>query len=67
MAKTRPINRRAKSNVPLQGGIGPTYMQQPKQGGGAPRERVNPPKATMKNTSMTMPGSGTRGSSKGAH
>lgn len=62
MPKTRKINRRAKkSNT---GKFGPVHTQSPK-GSGVPTER-EPAKATMKNASMTKPGSGTRGHGKGA-
>lgn len=63
--RTRKINRRAKTNPPRQGSNGPVYTQSP-NGSGVPRE-TEAPKSMQRNTSMTKPGKGTRGSGKGCH
>lgn len=64
MAKTRKINRRGKTKPARQGSMGPKHSQTPKTSG-VP-SNTTPAKATMMNTSMTKPGSGTHGSGKGA-
>lgn len=67
MAKTRKINRRGKAKPPRQGSKGPVYSQSPRNGGGAPRETEAPTGMNrMLNKSMKKPGSGTRGSGRGA-
>jgi hypothetical protein len=65
MAKSRKINRRGKAKPARQGSKGPVFTQSPRSGGGAPVEK-EAPKGKMMNKSMKKPGSGTRGSGKGA-
>ncbi len=66
MAKTRKINRRGKAKPAKQGSKGPVYSQSPMRSMGQPRETEAPRNTIMRNRSMKAPGSGTRGSGKGA-
>jgi hypothetical protein len=68
MAKNRRFKQPSKTNVPRQGSRGRVFTQSPMNQGGAPSKKEAPSnRAMMKNRSMKSPGSGTRGSGKGAH
>jgi hypothetical protein len=69
MAKTRPNKKPPKVSVAKQGSKGPVHTQMPRPQGGKPRNTgaLTAAKSNQMNTSMKKPGSGTRGSGKGAH
>lgn len=69
MARTRPNKKPPAASAPKQGSMGRPHTQSPRNQGGVPRNTgsLPPAKSMQKNTSMTKPGKGTRGSGRGAH
>jgi hypothetical protein len=69
MAKTRPNKKPPATHVKNQGSKGPVHTQMPRPQGGKPRNTgaLTAAKSSQMNASMKKPGSGTRGSGKGAH